>query len=86
MSAAFEADLCPQTGSPRIRLNYTNGWSASIVLRGMSKDGCHFLTASVAACPTGQWGTGKTELLENEADAEDLTAILFEILGRDVVS
>ena len=73
MSAAeFEADLCPETNAPRIRFNFANGWSASVVLLMPSQDGCTFALASIARCPTGHWGEGKTELLNNEATAEEV--------------
>lgn len=72
MSAHFEADLCPETGAPRVRFNFGNGWSASVVLLTGTRDGCHFHTASVAACPTGQWGTQKTELIGIELDADEV--------------
>jgi len=82
MSAPFEADLCPETGAPRVRFNFSNGWSASLVLLTGTRDRCHFHTASLAACPTGQWGVGKTELLGNELGAEDLVEELHEIALR----
>lgn len=84
--SAFEADLSPEAGLPRIRLNLNNGWSASIVLRYASRDGCHFQAASLAACPTGQWGEDKTELGPTEAYADELVAWLAEIAGRSVAS
>lgn len=72
MSAQFEADLCPETGTPRIRFNFDNGWSLSLVLRVIRANGCDAHMASVAICPTGQWGTGKTQLLSNEATADEV--------------
>lgn len=83
MSGQFEADLCPEAGAPRIRLNLPNGWSASIVLRDAAPNGCDFRLASVAACPTGQWGTGKTELLGNELDAREVVYRLAGLLMRE---
>jgi hypothetical protein len=82
MSAPFEADLCPETGAPRVRFNFSNGWSASLVLLTGTRDRCHFHTASLAACPTGQWGAGKTELLGNELGAEDVVEELRSISLR----
>lgn len=79
MSAEFEADLCPTTGLPRIRFNFPNGMSASLVLRSPSADGCHFLMASLASCPTGEWGTGKTEIYGNELSAEEVAHWLVHI-------
>ena len=70
--SASEADLCPETGAPRIRFNFPNGLSASIVLRAPAPDGCHFLMASMAVCPTGQWGSGKTTIVGNELSAEEV--------------
>lgn len=86
MSAAFEADLDPQTHRPRLRLNFANGWSASIVLRGLSSNGCEALMASVAACPTGQWGAGKTVLGETEASADEVVQFLAHTSMRKRVS
>lgn len=81
MSGPFEADLCPETGLPRVRFNFPNGWSASVVLRSPSADGCHFLMASMAVCPTGQWGTGKTTILGNEMSAEE---VAHWLVGTDM--
>lgn len=72
MSAEFEADLCPDTGAPRIRFNFPNGWSASVVLRMGAPNGCDFMMASVAVCPTDQWGRGMTSVLGNELSAEEV--------------
>lgn len=83
MSAQFEADLCPETGAPRLRFNFDNGWSASLVLLTGTRDGCHFHTASLAACPTGEWGNGKTELLNNEMDANEVVEELEAISLRE---
>lgn len=80
--SAFEADLDPYTRSPRLRLNFPNGWSASIVLRMAAPGGCSFSIASIAAAPTGEWGIGKTELGETEALADEVAAWLFEISQR----
>lgn len=83
MTAPFEADLCPETGAPRVRFNFSNGWSASLVLLTGTRDRCHFHTASLAACPTGQWGNGATELLGNELGSEDVVEELEAILLRE---
>lgn len=72
MSADFEADLCPETVAPRVRFNFPNGWSASVVLMSPAKSGCEFLVASMAIAPTGQWGQGKTLLLGSELSAEEV--------------
>lgn len=76
MSAPFEADLCPETGSPRLRFNFSNGWSASVVLRGAASNGCDFTMASVALCKTGEWGTGQTRLLGNELTPKQVALLL----------
>ncbi len=92
MSAPFEADLCPTTGSPRIRFNFPNGLSASIVLRGAAPNGCDFLVASMAVCPTGQWGTGKMTIYGNELSPEEVAHWLVHVdmqpvePGRAVIS
>lgn len=79
MTCAFEADLDPQTGAPRVRFNFPNGMSASLALRQPSADGCHFLMASLASCPTGQWGTGNTVIYGNELSAEEVAHWLVHI-------
>jgi len=70
-SLCFEADICPETGAPRVRFNFSNGWSCSLVLHSSSANGCEFLMASVARCPTGNWGAGKAEILCNEARSDE---------------
>lgn len=82
MSAAFEADLCPETEAPRIRFNFPNGWSASVVLDAGANRPCVFHYASVAACPTGEWCTGITELIGTEMDAEEVAHWLVGIAMR----
>ena len=80
----FEADLDPRTGNPRVRFNFRNGWSASVVLRGShGKNGCDYMMASLAACPTGRWGTGETELGETEATSGEVVAFLADVAQRD---
>jgi hypothetical protein len=79
MSAPFEADLCPETGAPRIRFNFPNGITASIVLRAAAANGCEFLMASMAICPTGQWGKGKTTILGNELSPEEVAHWLVHV-------
>jgi len=85
MSAAFEADLDPQTGAPRVRMNFSNGWSISIVLM-MRPSQTSCLIASVAACPTGRWGQGKTQLLESEASPEEVAQFAVEVAAREALS
>lgn len=85
MSAPFEADLCPETGAPRIRLNFPNGWSASIVLLPATKNE-RFLLPSLATCPTGQWGTGKATLIGNELSPEEVVRWLAHTAMRPAAS
>ena len=68
---SFEADLDPDTHLPRIRFNYANGWTASLVLRYATPNGCDFMGASVAAFPTGKAGQGPTKLGPTEASADE---------------
>lgn len=79
----FEADLDPETNSPRMRFNFANGWSASVVLyMPFSRHKCDFRLASLAACPTGKWSQGLTELGETEATADEVAAFLAEVASR----
>ena len=79
----FECDLAPDTLQPRVRFNFSNGWSASLVVRtGMGRNGCDAMLASLAACPTGQWGKGKTEIGPTEAFADEAIAWLHELSRR----
>ncbi len=86
MALAFEADLDPQSHRPRIRMNFSNGWSVSVVLMSPSQNGCEFLCASVAVCPTGQWGEGNTEIVAYEALACEVATILGEVSSREALS
>lgn len=83
IASDFEADLCPETYRPRIRFNFANGWSASVVFRDYCD--CTSSFASVACCPTGAWGTGQTELGETEASADEVAAFLMEVSQRRAV-
>jgi hypothetical protein len=83
MRYQFEADLDPGSLSPRIRFNFANGWSGSLVMRGpMSDTGCDTMLASVAACPSGRWQTGVTELGPTEAFADEAVAWLQAVSQR----
>jgi hypothetical protein len=83
MSVQFEADLDPQLGHPRMRFNFANGWSASVVLyMPYPKHKCDFRLASLAACPTGKWSMGVTELGQSEAAADEVAAFLAEVASR----
>lgn len=78
---AFEADLSPDEPHwPRMRFNFANGWSASVVLR-MSTS-CDAQIATLAAHPTGKWGDGLTELGETEATPDEVARFLFKIARR----
>ncbi len=81
MSAQFEADICPETGAPRVRFNFDNGWSVSLALLMPSQNRCQFQLASVAACPTGHWGEGQTLLGPTEAFADEVVDWLRQIQG-----
>lgn len=79
----FEADLTPAEigiGAhwPRVRFNFDNGWSASLVIR---TTGCNAMQAALACCPTGKWGSGVTELEigEQEATADEAIAFLSAV-------
>lgn len=77
----FECDLAPDTGWPRVRFNLDNGWSASVMFR-LGRNGFEAQTASVAACPTGEWGTGLTEIGETEASADEVIRYLADVQAR----
>lgn len=81
--ARFEADLSPE-GQPRLRFNFANNWSASVVLRTPTgkNTGCNFLQAYLACCPSDHWGEGVTELGQTEATPEEVVAFLAEVSGR----
>ena len=81
--AQFEADICPETDAPRIRFNFANGWTGSLVLREIGRNGCDALIASVAACPTGKWGKGVTRLGPTEATADEAIAWLAIVAGAE---
>ncbi|MGB3318230.1 MAG: hypothetical protein WA978_12175 [Sphingopyxis granuli] len=82
MTTGFEADLDPATGAPRIRMNFVNGWSVSLVLTASDRGRTRFALASVAAAPTGAWGTGQTELLNNEAFADEVAMLVAGVSER----
>lgn len=77
----FECDLEPDTHQPRVRFNFANGWSASLLVR-TGPDLTRAMLASVAACPTGKWETGATELLGYELSAGEVAGLLNEIACR----
>lgn len=84
MAPSFEADLEPRTRQPRIRFNFDNGWSASVVLFTHA-DGpkpCEAMLAALAAAPTGHWGENMTELGSQEAWPDEVIAFLAEIAAR----
>lgn len=81
MTAEFECDLTPDTRQPRIRFNFDNGWTGSLLVRtGLDKTNA--LLASVAACPTGRWQEGKTVIGPTEASANEAIEWLADIAAR----
>lgn len=86
MSAAvqYEADLEPETLWPRIRFNFANGWSGSLIIRTGQRGAqrTRAMLASVAAVPDGRWGEGVTELGPTEAFADEAIAWLHEVSTR----
>jgi len=81
----FEADLEPETGMPRVRFNFDNGWCASMIIR-TSLNRVTAMQASVAAAPAGQWGQGVTELGPTEATADEAIAWIDEIRRRPTIA
>ncbi len=81
--AAFEADLDPRTGAPRMRFNFHNGWTGSLALGMMASNRCDAVIASVAAWPTGQVDAGLTELGPTEASADEAMNWLDDICCRE---
>ena len=77
----FEADLDPENGWPRVRFNFANGWSASLILRTW-RNGMDAMQSTVACAPTGQWGQGRTELGPSEASADEAMAWIDEVRRR----
>lgn len=77
----FECDLTPDTQQPRVRFNFPNGWSASLLVR-TGTDLTRAMMASVAACPTSRWGENVTELLGYELSADEAVMHLAEIASR----
>ena len=77
----FEADLDPETRCPRVRFNFDNGWTASLIMRmGISRTGC--MQASVAAWPTGKIDKGVIEYGPHEATADEAMSWIFCIRQR----
>ena len=77
----FEADVCPETQRPRLRMSFDNGWTISIVLCDANRSRTGFHGASVAAWPTRRKGTA-TELLDHEADADRVAAAIADVRSR----
>lgn len=77
----FECDLEPETGMPRVRFNFDNGWSASLLVR-TGANLTDAMLASVACCPTGQWGAGVTELGPTEAWADEAISWIARVRAR----
>lgn len=82
-TAQFEADLCPDTHAPRLRFNFANGWTASLVLRMGRPNGCDFMMATVAAWPTGMQGLGLSDFGPTEACSDEALRFLDEVQCRE---
>lgn len=79
----FEADLDPDTMRPRIRMNFANGWTISIVLSGTANSrSTVFMTSSVAVWPTGLHNTGKTEILAMDAFSDEVADLMAKVKAR----
>ena len=78
----FHTDLAPDTMQPRVRFNFSNGWSASLLIR-TGESPFDAMLASVAACPTGKWGEGVTEIGPHEAFADEAIEWLHEVSKRE---
>ncbi|HYD12712.1 MAG TPA: hypothetical protein VEC11_07680 [Allosphingosinicella sp.] len=82
---SFACDLSPADTfaplQPRVRFNFSNGWSGSLVVR-TGEDQVNALIGSVAAAPTGQWGKGETELGPTEAMADEAIEWLYQVSRR----
>lgn len=83
MRAAFEADIDPNTSGPRVRFNFQNGWTGSLVIRTRSPNGMSAMRASVAAWPTGQPVKELAELGPTEASADEAMNWLDDIRCRE---
>lgn len=83
--ASFECDLDPETGAPRIRYNFANGWTASMLMRARDASLCDFTAASVAAWPTGQCIKKLAILGETEASADEAIAFLSAVALRPMI-
>lgn len=90
MTKQFEADLDLDNGWPRVRFNFANGWSASVVIRTRNDlpmpGPTEAMQAMLAACPTGRWGKNETELGETEATADEVAAFLAEVAARPALA
>jgi len=82
MIAPFEADLCPDTLAPRIRFNFPNGWTASILLREARPKCAEFRLASMVVCPTGRWGKGETRAIGHELTSDEVAHWLVDTAMR----
>jgi hypothetical protein len=80
--SGFEADLDPVSRCPRLRFNFDNGWSASLVVRTnpAGPNPCDAMLAALAAAPTGKWS--ELELGVQEAFADEAIAFLAAIAAR----
>jgi hypothetical protein len=80
----FEADVDPETRSPRLRFNFSNGWTASVVVR-TAEDRITGATARLACWPTaGQ--EERFEVGEQEAFPDEVAAYLAAVATRPDVN
>ncbi len=85
MTAAFEADVHPGTGSPRLRFNFANGWTVSLMLGGGDVTRMRFSYASVAEVERIGEHEGLGRVLEHEASPDEVAAILSEVAERPTI-
>lgn len=81
----FECDLEPETHMPRVRFNFPNGWSASLLIR-TGPDFTRAMLSSVAVCPTSLWNSGNADLVGHELSAVEAVAALDMIANRPTLT
>lgn len=82
MSAPFEVDMLFPSGGCRIRFNFPNGWSASVMLHTFAeRSRSGLLYAGLAAAPLRDWD-GPIELHDSEATPDLVAAFLAEVASR----
>jgi hypothetical protein len=78
MADNYEMDVEPETRWPRVRMNFDNGWTGSIIFRGSAMVA---MIATVACWKTGRKGE-TTEVIENEARPDEAVRLLRDIAAR----